>query len=157
MLPVVDIGVGKLQVMGSAGTFVVRGLGACVAVCAYDPENSVAALLHALLPASGPMSERISSEPTTFVDRGVAILLEEIQRVGATISATRIKLVGGAQVMTGGSLEVGKRNVCAARAVLCGIPIVGEDVGGSIARTVWMDVATGNVTVQYAGKPDKIL
>ena len=158
--PLVEVRVAHLGVGYRKGTLVTRALGSCVAVCAYDGVNKIAGLLHALLPASKGGSARTAELPTTFVDQGIVALIANMRKAGATMGTTRIKLVGGASVMaTKSSFNIGKRNVLTARKILWSkkLPIDAEEVGGNVARTVWMDVATGVVMVQIPGRKGKRL
>ena len=67
------------------------------------------------------------------------------------------KLAGGAsmfaQLMTPGSVQMGERNVAAARDVLrrVGIPVMREAVGGGAGRSVRFFVADGRVEVRSVG------
>ena len=73
------------------------------------------------------------------------------------------RLVGGASMFANlapsGSMQMGDRNVIAVREVLnqLAIPIVGEEVGGNVGRSVWFTVGTGQVEVKTAGRREQIL
>lgn len=145
------VGIGELAV-SSAGTDVIitHALGSCIAVCLWDQTAGVAGLLHFLLPDSKINPQRAETQPATYADTGIPLLLREAYARGATKQRTLVRLIGGAEVVGGaGSFNVGKRNLLAARNLLWrqGLLIKGEAVGGTVARTVHLGVAHGRIRV----------
>lgn len=62
--------------------------------------------------------------------------------------------------VTGGSLgNIGQRNIDSVKMQLKrhGLRLQKEDVGGTVARTMLMDVATGTVSVRSYGRPEVIM
>ena len=59
----------------------------------------------------------------------------------------------------GGLGNIGERNAQTVKRVLMseGIRIAGEDTGGGCARTMLINVATGEVSIRSVGKPDRTL
>src|SRR5690349_22607382 len=114
-------------------TLITIGLGSCVAIILYDEATRVGGLAHAVLPDESMARDR--SNPAKFATSAVSLLLAEMTRLGADARRVRAKLVGGASMFANlipsGSIDIGDRNVAAARRALAaqGIPIVGEDVG----------------------------
>ena len=55
--------------------------------------------------------------------------------------------------------NIGQRNIESVHMILKreGINLLKEDVGGTIARTLLFDVATGSACVRSHGRPDLIL
>jgi chemotaxis protein CheD len=136
--------------VASAGTLTTSGLGSCLGIAIYDPENGIGSLLHPMLPYRDGDDSR---PPERFVDSGIGVVLEELLEAGADRSVLRAKMTGGAAVVDFGNDDgdsIGDRNVAAAREVFAdrGIDVVGEEVGGSCGRTMRVDAATGAVTVQ---------
>jgi chemotaxis protein CheD len=139
------------------GVLVTLGLGSCVAIMLHDPRAGVGAMAHVLLP-----SRHLSRDTTNaakFPETAVPFLIERLSELGADRRRLIGKLAGGArmfaQLMTPGSVQMGDRNVAAARAALrvAGIPLAGEAVGGGSGRSVHMTVADGRVEVQTVGSP----
>lgn len=129
------------------------GLGSCVAIAIHDPASMVGALAHILLPERAV--NRSSSNPAKFAETAVPMLLDEMRKLGAA-APTRLqaRLAGGASMFAAllqtGGLNVGERNVIAARTALAraGVPIVGEDTGGDYGRSVYFHVQDGRVEVR---------
>jgi chemotaxis protein CheD len=82
---------------------------------------------------------------------------------GADVARIVARLVGGASMfanlLAAGAVAMGERNVLAAQAVLrgVGLPIVGEEVGGTSGRSVWFDVRRGTALVRSMGAADRVL
>lgn len=145
------VGIGELAVSNVPGELIVtHALGSCIAVCLYDPVSRTTGLLHYLLPDSKINPARATTQPATYADTGIPLLVQQAYALGAIKQRTIVRLVGGAEVVGGaGSFNVGKRNLLAARNLLwrAGLMIKGEAVGGTVARTVHMDVTEGRIRV----------
>ena len=151
--------VAQHAVGGQGDVLVTLGLGSCVAILIQDPKAGVMGMAHALLPEPG--LSRDASNPFKFATTAVPALVEELKAIGARELEAR--LVGGAAMfsalMVPGTLNMGERNLRAARAALqeAGIPILGEEVGRDYGRSVRMRVGPGNTVVSSVGKPDVAL
>jgi chemotaxis protein CheD len=57
------------------------------------------------------------------------------------------------------NMDIGSRNISAVRAALkeLGIPILAEDTGGNIGRTMILDLESNTVSIVTMGKNIKIL
>ena len=153
------IGVGDLGVITGSDTLVTYGLGSCVAICVYDPRGTVAGMLHFMLPDStkdgrGGTPER----PGVYADTGSRALFAALEARGARVRDLRAKLVGGAAVSSAVNMDIGARNILAAKRLLWkhGLPLDGEETGGSIARTVRMNVR-GDLAIHSPGTEDRTL
>ena len=139
------IGIGEHAIGDADSTIVTHALGSCVAVCLWDPEVRIGAMLHFLLPESRVNPERAKKQPGTFADTGIPLLIQEAVARGLNKKRCRAHLFGGAAVGAQGGLDVGKRNGLAARRLLWqhGIFIHAEALGGTEPRTVNFSVADG--------------
>jgi chemotaxis protein CheD len=135
--------------VASEGLLTTSGLGSCLGIVIYDPENGVSGLVHPMLPTRDGAGSR---PPERFVDSGIALLVEELLAAGAEGPTLRAKLTGGAAVVDFATddASIGDRNVAIARETLADreIEVVGEEVGGDNGRTVHVDAKTGAVTVK---------
>lgn len=137
------------------GVLVTLGLGSCVAIMLHDAGAKAGAMAHVLLP-----STRLARDITNhakFPDTAVPLLVEGLSRLGADPRRLVAKLAGGAsmfgQLVTPGTIQMGERNVLAARSVLraAGIPIAREAVGGERGRSIRFYVCDGRVEVRSVG------
>ncbi len=122
------------------------GLGSCIALALHDPERRIGGLLHFMLPESRIDVEKAKRRPYMFADTGVAQLLRQLRELGAAPQRLTVRAAGGAHVLESASkFDIGKRNYQALRKILwrAGLMLHAENVGGTISRTVSLNVATG--------------
>ena len=137
------------------------GLGSCVAIALYDSTARVGGLAHTLLPDETMARDR--SNPAKFAATAVSLLLAEMTRLGADAKRVSAKLVGGssmfANLLPAGGINIGDRNVAAARRALeqNGIRIVAEDVGSDHGRSVHFHLDDGRVEVRSLKKGNRVL
>ena len=153
--------VAQHAVGGREDVLVTLGLGSCVAILLEDPEARVGGLAHVLLPQ--PALSRDRDNHAKFASTAVPLLVDEMKARGARLARLRARLVGGAamfqSLMVPGSLNMGERNVRAAREALrqAKIPLVGEDVGGDYGRSVRFQVGAGRTVISSVGREDVLL
>jgi chemotaxis protein CheD len=137
------------------GVIVTLGLGSCVAIMLHDAEVCAGAMAHILLPSKS--LARDASNPARFPESAVPFLVQRLKALGADPRRLVAKLAGGAsmfaQLMTPGSVQMGERNIAAARTALrtASIPVAREAVGGERGRSVRFHVADGRVEVRTVG------
>ena len=148
--------------VGKPGDLLVTlGLGSCVAIMLHDRQARVGGMAHVLLPE--PALARDQHNPAKFAATAVPMLLDELGAMGGRGGRMEARLVGGASMfatlMVPGSLNMGERNIRAAREALrkAGIPILGEAVGGDYGRSVRFTVGEGRTVVSSVGKVDVVL
>ena len=119
----------------------------------------LAALLHIMLPLN---LETGRKSPLKYADTGIRETLREMERRGAKRARVTAKIAGGAawfEVAGGGNLgNIGQRNIESVHMTLRteGVRLLQEDVGGTVARTLLFDAATGQGCVRCYGKPELI-
>ena len=156
----VVIGVGEGRISNrSDEALVTYALGSCVAVAAWDPVVRVGGLVHFLLPEAGsdPQSQ---ANPCRYGDTGTPWLFRGLMAQGAQKGRLMVSLAGGASVVNdGGLFNIGKRNVTLVRRLLwkAGVAVRSEEVGGTVSRTVGLEVATGRFWVREPGQKPRDL
>lgn len=127
-------------------------LGSCVAVCLYDRKKGIGGMNHYLLPfwnGNGLQSPK-------FGNISIPILISEMINKGASIENIEAKIFGGASIHKSieDTMMIGHKNILVAREILYEykIPIVSEDVGGSLGRRVQMNLKCGKVWMKYASQ-----
>ncbi len=134
---------------------VTYSLGSCIGVAIWDPEVRVGGLLHYMLPQSSISPEKARLNPAMFADTGIPQLFRSAYELGAVKKRLIVKVAGGSSLLDdNGTFNIGKRNYIILRKIFWknGILIDAEDVGGSISRTMRLEVATGRVTIKNRGK-----
>jgi chemotaxis protein CheD len=149
------VNVSDARSSGDPGDVIVTySLGSCIGVCLYDPQVSVAGMLHYQLPTSTMDAARAAERPCMFADTGMAYLVKEMEALGANKRRLKVTLSGGAQIMDPkGVFDIGKRNHAAIRKIHWqhGMFIESEDVGGGQPRTLYLNVADGGLTIKTGG------
>lgn len=146
VVKVADLAVGR-----GDDVLVTVGLGSCVAILLHDAETGIGGLAHVLLPSRA--LTRNVDRPAKFPHAAVPALLERMTELGASQRRITARLAGGASMFAAlappGTIQMGERNVVAARQVLSAhhVPLVGEACGGDFGRTVRLHCATGRVVV----------
>jgi chemotaxis protein CheD len=149
------VGVADMKVDDQKDTALATyALGSCIAVAIHDPVASVGGLLHFMLPESSIDPENARTSPFMFADTGIPLLFRTAYDRGADKRRLAVKLVGGAQVMDAqGVFNIGKRNYLAARKILwkAGVLVEAEEVGGTLSRSVRLEIGTGRLWLRTAG------
>ena len=129
-------------------------LGSCIGVCLYDPVAHVGGMLHYQLPSSMMDMKRAEENPMMFADTGMNILMRELMSLGANKKRMQVKIAGGAAMDNGPKgFDIGKRNYLAIKKILWqnSMFVDSEDIGGTAARNLYMNMASGAVTVRTNG------
>lgn len=151
-MPTLVVGISDCRCTKDAAVdLVTYALGSCIAVGAYDPVQGVGGLLHYLLPDSRQDQQRATQQPAMYADTGIPHLIRSMERLGAQRKHIRVRLAGGAQMVSDtAQLAVGKRNQLAARKLLwqMGVLVEMEAVGGMASRNLGLKVGTGEFWVQ---------
>ena len=143
------------------GVIVTLGLGSCVAIMLHDPVRAAGAMAHILLPSRSLAHD--TTNLAKFPESAVPLLVERLKALGAEHRRLVAKLAGGAsmfsQLMTPGTIQMGERNIVAARNALraASIPIVREAVGGERGRSVRFHVKDGRVEIRSVGADAEVI
>lgn len=132
-------------------TLVTYSLGSCIGVAIWDPEAHVGGMLHYMLPDSSISPAKAKANPPMFADTGIPALFRAAYELGAAKKRIVVKVAGGSQLLDdNGVFNIGKRNYVILRKIFWknGVLIDSEDVGGSISRTMRLQVDTGRVAIK---------
>ena len=143
---------------GSSGILITYALGSCIGLCFHDPALQLGALLHIMLPLN---MEAGRKNPLKYADTGIRETLRQLSLKGANKARMTVKIAGGAKMfeVKGGNLgNIGLRNIESVHTILKqeGIRLIGEHVGGSVARTLLFDVVSGQACIRSYGQKDII-
>jgi chemotaxis protein CheD len=155
----IRVKIADLAVSKNEGVIITVGLGSCVGIALYDPTVKTAGLAHILLADSTMFKNQ--SNPAKFADTAIPLLIEQMVKLGARPSRLQAKIAGGSQLFSFESslISVGEKNICMVRIVLenLRIPVIGEDLGGSVGRTMKLFVPDGKVLISTVGTGEKQL
>jgi chemotaxis protein CheD len=148
----VVIGVGDMAVSNNSQAILsTYALGSCIGVVAYDPVSAVGGILHLMLPDSTISPGKAATQPAMFADTGLPLFFRSLIGLRADRSRLRIFVAGGAGVLTGSdSFRIGERNTKATLDFLArnALPTIRVVTGGTINRTVHLEVRTGGMTLK---------
>ncbi len=149
------IGVADLAISSSPEEVLITySLGSCIAIVIYDSRAKVGGMLHYMLPESSMDKEKAMRNPAMFADSGISQLFRQSYQFGAKKESLVVKAVGGAQILDeNGVFNIGKRNYLAMRKIFWrnNVMVSAEHVGGSVNRTVRLEMNTGRVFVKVSG------
>lgn len=150
------VGVADMQVSrGPDDSIVTYSLGSCIGLCIYDPVARVGGILHYMLPESRISPEKAAANPYMFADTGIPALFKKAYLLGAVKGRITVRAVGGAQILdAAGLFNIGKRNILEMRKILWqnGVMLGHSEVGGTVNRTVTMEIATGEIALKTSGQ-----
>lgn len=129
-------------------------LGSCIGICLYDLVAHIGGMLHYQLPSSMMDAKRAEENPMMFADTGMNILMREMLALGANKKRMQVRIAGGAAMDNGPKgFDIGKRNHLAIKKILWqnSMFLDAEDIGGTSARNLYMNIANGVVTVRTNG------
>jgi chemotaxis protein CheD len=147
----VVVGVGDMAVSNQASTILsTYALGSCIGVIAYDPEAKCGGILHLMLPEASVAPQKALTQPAMFADTGLPMFFKALLGLRAERSRLRLSITGGASIISGQDpFKIGERN---ARATMDFVRqnqlnVFHSDTGGSISRTVHLELGTGLVNL----------
>lgn len=146
------IGVADMQIGAAADRqLVTYALGSCIGLTAYDATARVGGLLHFMLPQPSARTEAEQLKQFMYATTGIPMMVRKLQERGAMTGRLVLCAAGGAEILEGAaSMAIGKRNRTMMRKVLwkMNLSLAAEDTGGSLARTMTLDLASGVVGVR---------
>ncbi len=150
------IGIGGLVARSGSGIIITHALGSCLGIAVHDQYTKVGAMIHAQLPLSTKSPDRARQQPALFVDLSLGLVIEAAVKAGAERRRLRICVAGAANVtsIANDIFNIAKQNITVLRKVLwqAGVLVAGEDTGGTQPRTMTLDVASGQVAIDSAGR-----
>ncbi|MFA5993568.1 MAG: chemotaxis protein CheD [Parcubacteria group bacterium] len=162
-MTVISINAGELMVGGHTYVLEAPGLGSCVAVCLYDAKRKNGGMAHIMLPADNLKTgiskmllirdEGCRNHPLRYADIAIDKMIEELKSLGSFPDDLVAKIFGGSEMfvtLVSGRLSMGRKNIESVREKLAelSIPIISEDVGGNVGRSVKFFVDSGDVEIR---------
>lgn len=148
-----------MKILQGSGILITYSLGSCIGLCFHDPRLKLGALLHIMLPLN---MEAGRTHPMKYADTGIKETLRQLEIRGASRARMTVKIAGGAKMFAvagGGSLgNIGQRNIESVQAIMRreNLRLIGQQIGGTVARTLLFDVVSGQSCVRSYGVKDII-
>ncbi|WP_368293991.1 chemotaxis protein CheD [Dehalobacter sp. TBBPA1] len=160
MSKTIIVGMADYKVEKAPDKLMTAGLGSCIGVCVYDSLSQIGGMAHIMLPNS---LESLQGNPMKYADTCLAMMLEEMFKLGVIKSRLKAKMAGGAQMFSFGNkaplLKIGERNAQSVEQELkkAGIPLLVHDVGGNFGRTITFDIQSGDLHVRTINHGEKVI
>jgi chemotaxis protein CheD len=153
----IDVNTGEVKVCSNGGILRSIAIGSCLGVAAYDAKGKIGALAHVMLPGSAPKSKR--EERTKYAADGIDEMINLMTEAGSCRNDIEACLVGGGNVLMRLDDTICKDNIDSTIKILekQKIPIMAKRVGGTVRRSVFMDVEAGSVFYTEGDGQEKLL
>ena len=152
----VVVGVADLAIAReSQGQLVTYALGSCIGLAAYDPVAKVGGLLHYMLPQPAEQADPKELKPFMYATTGIPLSFRKLAEAGARKDRLIVCAAGGAEIIQdAGVFAIGKRNRTILRKIFWkdGTVLAAEDTGGALARTMTLNLGTGEVKIRTRDK-----
>jgi len=157
----ITIGMADMKVSAdSSDILVTYCLGSCIGLSLYDPVARVGGILHYMLPDDSINPLKGESKPYMFGSTGIPRLFKACYQLGAEKKRLIVKVAGGGQVLNeSGMFNIGKRNYAFLRKMLWknNVMIDAENIGGSINRSMSLQLSDGQVKVKISREETVVL
>ena len=107
-----------------------------------------------MLPESGIDRYKAQKNPHMFGDSGIPLLFKGVYELGAKKARLKVVVVGGAQILgQHGLFNIGKRNYTLLRKMFWknNVLVDFEDVGGTVNRTIRLEIKSGQMWLKTSG------
>ena len=147
------VGIAEIKMGAKRDELITYALGSCVGICMYDDKLKIGGLLHAMLPDAFANEQSIDLNHERYVNTGIQSLFSMICAHGAKIRNLKVKLIGGANMFgfdfTDKDMDIGTQNVIQSKRILAGmgIPVVAQMTGGTVGRTIRLEIESAKVYV----------
>lgn len=152
------VGIAEYKISSNPNKLVTLGLGSCIGICIYDTELKIGGLSHIMLPNMPVNKENFNGSPSKYADTAIPLMVEELIKNGASHKNLVAKIVGGANmfenISNSNNLTIGYRNQLSVKETLenLNIPILKEDLGGNVGRSITLDLKDLKLTIRVRGK-----
>lgn len=155
-MEIIKVRIGDLKLGSSPDILRTYSLGSCVAVVLYHRTKKIAAMSHVMLPHHDDPNIKPLGK---YANIAIPSMINELSRKGVRKQELVAYLIGGAEMfkVTNDSMKIGKRNSEECKRILneLNIPIVFDETGGNIGRTVDFSTQNGELTVLSLNKKEE--
>lgn len=155
----IKVGMADYKLGRAPNRLITLGLGSCIGITIYVRKMKIGAMAHIMLPKNSDPEKR----SLKFADIAIEDMINELYKMGVKISDMEAKIAGGAKMFSFNSSDekssIGYRNAVSVKNILSEmrINIVAEDVGGTMGRTIELDLESGELKIKTIGQDIKII
>ena len=157
MKKIIDVQTGELNTGKEEVILRSAGIGSCVVIAAYDPGKKTGALAHVMLPGCSPADN--ASQKTRYAADAVEEMISRMAQLGTDMDDLEVILVGGGNVLKRDDDTICDDNIKSVIDILTkkGIRIKAKSVGGTVRRTVSLDIEKGRVYCTEGDSAERLL
>jgi chemotaxis protein CheD len=139
-----------------AETLVAFSIGSGIGLTVFDPVTGIGGILSYILPDStGARGVDPEKAHLMFADTGIPFFMDAIFEHGACQNNMKIVIAGGAHILDQpGEFNIGQKNVEALKTCLnrYDLQICHEDIGGTLSRTLSLEIGSGLSCIKIFGQ-----
>lgn len=159
MEKIVEVKISQLKVVNESNVkIVISEIVAGVCIIMYDPVRKLCGALHVILPRCFPGYQQ---DGLKFADTAIPMLVDALIRKGADKERLIVTIVGGAEMLSSNSKQLGTNNVSSAKETVnkLGLTIANEDIGKHFRRdlTVSLDNIGYKILIKKPGGTPVVL
>lgn len=123
-----------------------KAIGSCVVIIAYDATRKIGSLAHVMLPGRAPAKKRVAK--MKYAANAIDAMVGKMAHLGSKTSDIEVVLVGGGNILKREDDTICKANLESALELLRekGVKLRAQAVGGTVRRSVSLDVERGIVS-----------
>ena len=143
---IVKVMLGQHKISSRVDEMLVTTLGSCVAACVRDPVAGIGGMNHFLLPEVPDNPNDSANVAARYGSVAMELLINLILANGGRRNRLEVKVFGGAKVIDT-TLDIGAKNADFVLSYIRreGLSLVGQDLGGAMARRIHYFPSTGRV------------
>jgi chemotaxis protein CheD len=155
----IKVGMADYKLGKSPDRLITLGLGSCIGITIYAKKIKAGGMAHIMLPKNNDPEKR----SWKFADIAIEDMINELSKLGIKISEMEAKIAGGARMFSFNTSDekssIGYRNAVSVKQILAemNIKIISEDVGGTMGRTIELDLENGDLKIKTIGQDIKII
>lgn len=153
----IKVGMADYKLGKSPDRLITLGLGSCIGITIYAKKMKVGGMAHIMLPKNNDPEKR----SLKFADIAIEDMISDLNKMGVKTSDIEAKIAGGAKMFSFNTSDekgsIGYRNAVSVKQILAemNIKIVAEDVGGTMGRTIELDLENGDLKIKTIGQDIK--
>ena len=132
-------------------------IGSCIVITAYDKHSQTGALAHIMLPGNAP--ENRDLQKNRYASDAINELINILKLNGANENNIEVFLAGGANILKRKDDNIGQDIIVSVEELLAKrkIKIKAKSLGGTMRRSVSLDVEYGKVYYSVGDGAEKLL
>ncbi|MCK4401519.1 chemotaxis protein CheD [bacterium] len=157
MKKIIEVNTGEVKACREETILKSSAIGSCVVITACDSKRKVGAMAHVMLPGRSP--KEASLNRTRYAADAIDAMIKELISLKVNKDNIEVCLVGGANVLKRSDDTIGKDNIESVLELLRKnrLKIRAKAVGGTVRRSVSLDVERGSVSYTEADESEKLL